>query len=89
MKLILLAAAAAASLLAQSNSGTIQGIVRDAQDAVIPGAMVTVTNAANGVAKTIPANAVGEYTAPFLVPGTYTSPPPLPASRKRRRRSPS
>ncbi len=72
MKLLILAALVATCAIAQTNSGTIQGVVRDAQDAVIPGASVTVTNIANGVAKTIPANGSGEYTAPFLVPGTYS-----------------
>ena len=72
MKLLLLAMASVVAILGQSNSGAIQGVVRDAQDAVIPGASVTVSNTANGVSKTIPANASGEYTAPFLVPGSYS-----------------
>ncbi len=76
MKLLVYAAMYAALFntagLAQNNSGAIQGAVRDAHDALIPGAMVTVTNVATGVTRTIPASSTGQYTAPFLVPGKYS-----------------
>jgi hypothetical protein len=61
----------ALTLAAQTNSGTILGTVRDAQDAVVTTATVTVTNVATGVSKTTPTNQAGEYTAPYLIPGEY------------------
>src|SRR6266853_538444 len=60
-----------AVLTAQNNSGTVQGTVRDTQEAAIPAATVTITNTATAVAKTVPVTQSGEYTAPFLMPGTY------------------
>ncbi|MBI4905452.1 MAG: carboxypeptidase regulatory-like domain-containing protein [Acidobacteria bacterium] len=62
----------AAAAWGQSNSGTILGTVRDAQDAILPTARVTVANVATGVAKTVPVNAAGGYSVPYLVPGEYT-----------------
>ncbi len=59
-------------LFGQANTGSIQGTVRDSLDAVIPFASVTATNTATGVARNSPVNASGEYTIPFLSPGTYT-----------------
>jgi hypothetical protein len=56
----------------QQDSGTILGAVRDAQDALVPGATVTVTNVETGVAKTTPVTSTGEYSMPFLVPGKYS-----------------
>jgi len=56
---------------AQVSRGTITGRVSDPAGAVIPGATVVVTEGATGTKSTIVTNAVGEYTAPFLVPGTY------------------
>ncbi|MBI3210787.1 MAG: TonB-dependent receptor [Candidatus Solibacter usitatus] len=57
---------------AQTNSGTIQGTVRDGQDAIIPIATVTITNTATGILQTAPVTQSGEYTVPFLIPGVYT-----------------
>jgi hypothetical protein len=59
-------------LLAQQDSGTILGTVRDAQDAVVTSAMVTVTNVDTGVAKSAPVTQAGQYTVPFLTPGVYS-----------------
>src|SRR5213594_3968305 len=56
-----------ADLRAQS----FRGAVRDAQG-VIPGASVTLINAATKVARETTSNEVGEYTFPNVVPGTYT-----------------
>jgi hypothetical protein len=62
----------AASLLAQSERGTITGTVRDASGAVVPDAKVLLTNSQTGVNFTAPSNANGEYTVPQLQVGTYT-----------------
>ncbi|HVU46024.1 MAG TPA: carboxypeptidase regulatory-like domain-containing protein, partial [Terracidiphilus sp.] len=55
-----------------SGAGTITGAVTDANQAVIPGAQVTVTNADTGVVHQFTSNEAGIYTAPFLLPGHYT-----------------
>jgi hypothetical protein len=52
------------------NSG-IQGIISDQAGAAVPGATVTVTNVATGVANGAQTNGVGSYTVPFLSTGTY------------------
>src|SRR5215471_9658235 len=55
----------------QSATGSITGIVTDAQSAVVPGADVTATNAQTGVAAKTRTNEVGVYNIPYLKPGTY------------------
>jgi hypothetical protein len=56
---------------AQQFAGTIQGVVRDASGAVIPGAEVAVTNADTNESRTLITDASGAYVAPLLKPGTY------------------
>src|SRR5215831_13479785 len=56
---------------AQVESGTINGVVLDNSGAVISGARVTVTNTATSQARKTVTNTSGEYSAPFLAPGTY------------------
>jgi hypothetical protein len=60
----------ASAVLAQT-SGTIGGSVRDATGASISGATITVTNTAQGTSQTTVSNGDGDYTVPFLPPGTY------------------
>jgi hypothetical protein len=57
---------------AQSTTGTITGTVTDPTGAVIPGAMVTVTNTLSGAAVTVQANTEGVYVVPALLPSSYT-----------------
>jgi hypothetical protein len=54
-----------------SGAGTITGAVTDANQAVIPGAQVVVTNTDTGIAHAFTSNDAGIYTAPFLLPGHY------------------
>jgi hypothetical protein len=61
----------ASFLFAQSERGTISGTIRDSTGAVIPGAKITVTNPATGVAINLTSNDVGEYTIPNLPVGAY------------------
>lgn len=68
---LLLCVYAAASAHAQEQSGSIQGIVKDAQGAVLPGATVEAKNLANVGVTTTVANAEGLYRFPALPPGTY------------------
>jgi hypothetical protein len=58
-------------LHAQSERARIIGTVLDAQGAVVPGATVTVTNAATGIATKTTSDAEGRYQAPELPIGTY------------------
>jgi hypothetical protein len=62
----------ASALLAQNDSGTILGTVRDGQGAVVTSAVVTITNLNTGISKSAPVTQSGEYAVPFLVPGTYS-----------------
>jgi hypothetical protein len=59
-------------LLSQSNEGRISGGVFDQTGGAIVGAMVTVTDVARGVARPLTADSAGQYSAPNLLPGTYT-----------------
>ena len=65
------ALAASESLLAQSGSGTISGIVRDSSHGVIPQVLVLVVNEDTGIALESLTNDDGVYRAAALVPGRY------------------
>jgi hypothetical protein len=56
----------------QTSQGTIQGAVLDQSGGAVAGAMVTVTDVARGVTRTLVADDAGQYAAPSLNPGTYT-----------------
>ena len=62
----------AASLWAQAVWGSITGYVSDPSGAAIPGASVTVTNSATGVATKVLTDPAGLYTATNLPPGEYS-----------------
>jgi hypothetical protein len=68
----LLFVAVALVAIAQSPTGTIQGLVRDASNAVVPNAVVRIKNVATNEAKELRTDAQGRYVQPFLLPGTYT-----------------
>ncbi|ADV82394.1 TonB-dependent receptor, plug [Terriglobus saanensis SP1PR4] len=57
--------------LSQSTQGTINGIITDTQGAIIPGAIVHVTNTATGVTIDTTTNEAGKYNVPALNVGTY------------------
>ena len=59
------------SLLAQIQTGRIQGTVFDPNRAVVPNASVTVTNRETKVARKISTNETGGYVMPAIEPGTY------------------
>ena len=59
-----------ATALAQ-DTATLTGTVRDNTGAVIPGAAVTVKNAATGLVRELTTNSAGEYVAAALPPGQY------------------
>jgi len=54
-----------------AGSGTINGTILDANQAVVPGTTVTIHNVDTGVDRAVQTNEVGLYSAPFLPPGNY------------------
>src|SRR5882672_2424533 len=60
-----------ATTSAQESRGTITGKVKDASDAVMPGAPVKITDPARGTTVTVTTNDAGLYQAPYLLPGIY------------------
>ncbi|HUG53274.1 MAG TPA: TonB-dependent receptor, partial [Vicinamibacteria bacterium] len=65
--------AGAVPLFAQSQAinGTVEGAVRDATGAPVPGVTVTVANTDTGLQRVVATNQAGEYRAPLLPLGTY------------------
>ncbi|MEJ7607675.1 MAG: carboxypeptidase-like regulatory domain-containing protein, partial [Bryobacteraceae bacterium] len=70
---------------AQTATGTILGLVRDAQDAPIPGAKLTVTNAGTNIARSFVTDSRGSYSLPFLIPGNYSVSAEAPGFRRSNR----
>jgi len=62
---------ASLSGIAQTVTGAVRGIITDPTGAIVPGATVTVTNSATGVATAAKANQAGEYAIQFLQIGQY------------------
>src|SRR5213593_388468 len=58
-------------LLAQSTTGTISGSVVDAQQAVVPGAMVTARNVETNISRSVLTNETGRFRIPNLPVGPY------------------
>lgn len=56
---------------AQVTTGTILGTVHDQTGAVVPNAIITVTDTGKGTKSSAKTNETGDYTVPFLIPGTY------------------
>ncbi len=59
-------------LLAQVDTGTIQGVVRDMSGAVVPGATVTVRNEGTSISQTTKTSGAGAYVFTPLRIGAYT-----------------
>jgi Carboxypeptidase regulatory-like domain/TonB dependent receptor len=59
-------------LLAQIDTGSIVGVVKDATGAAVTKATVKVTNTATGVSQTTSVNDLGEYQVVALIPGVYS-----------------
>lgn len=62
LALLLALVCSAPRAFAQNNSGSITGVVTDKTSAVIPGATVTLTDEASGVARTAVSNEVGYFS---------------------------
>src|SRR5690242_13030112 len=67
----LLCSVAVQVVIAQLNTGTISGLVRDSTGAVVPGASVTVKNVETGISRVLTADSQGRYQAPNLSVGSY------------------
>jgi hypothetical protein len=61
----------ATAALAQINSATVTGTVKDTSGAAVQGAAVTVLQTATGAVRNSETNETGLYTVPFLQPGDY------------------
>jgi Carboxypeptidase regulatory-like domain len=72
VRLFSLSVLAASTLLAQTSTGSITGVVEDASGAVIPNAEVVIRQAATGEDRTTRGNANGDFNVPFLQPGDYS-----------------
>ena len=70
--LVLFALVLAGTRCAQTTKGTIAGVITDAQDAVVPGAIVTAAPAEGGSVRSTTTGSNGEYRIETLVPGRYT-----------------
>ena len=57
---------------AQSNTGSITGVVTDVNGAVVPSAAVTVTNQGTNEKRTVQSDGEGRYEVPALPNGIYT-----------------
>ena len=68
----LLLSLAPSPALAQDARGAVTGRVVDSSGGVLPGVSVSVVNTATNAATNVVTNDTGNYTALFLLPGTYT-----------------
>src|SRR6185436_11635694 len=57
--------------IAQDFRATLTGIVTDSSSAAIPGATVKAINISTNTAKEVQTTSIGNYTIPYLDPGTY------------------
>lgn len=64
-------AAAGNSVFAQSNTGTVTGIISDTAGAVVPAAKITITNLDTNVSVQVTSSGTGNYSVPSMLPGRY------------------
>jgi len=73
---------ASGPVIAQTSMGTVQGTVKDATGAVLPGAMVVLVNEATNVRSERVTNSSGYYVFVNVRPGTYVLTVELPGFSK-------
>src|SRR5690242_20704844 len=61
----------AVSVFAQTPTASVVGRVVDATGAVVSGVSIRISNIETNQSSQTTTNAVGDYTAPFLIPGRY------------------
>jgi hypothetical protein len=71
LAIVLLGVFAAGSAFAQGTTGQLSGTVTDDQGGALPGATVTVTNAATGLTRSVTTDGTGSFSLPGLPVGTY------------------
>jgi hypothetical protein len=71
MLLVAMIGISALPTFGQIDRGAINGKVVDSSGAVVPGAVVTITNKATGVVVSTPVDSAGEYQVQTLNPGNY------------------
>ncbi|HEY0786686.1 MAG TPA: carboxypeptidase-like regulatory domain-containing protein, partial [Acidobacteriaceae bacterium] len=71
-RLFLLLPLLAMPLLAQTPTGTVEGVVTDAGGAAIVGASVTIVETSTNETRTLTTDSAGRYEMPFVQPGTYS-----------------
>lgn len=69
---LMLALLSSVPVFAQANYGRIDGTITDQTGGAIVGSTVTVTDVQRGVSRTLVSDSAGAYSAPNLIPGTYT-----------------
>ena len=72
VSLLTIALIMSVAVFAQSNTGSITGVVTDQTGAVVPNATVTVTNQGTNEKRTVQADEEGRYEVPSLSTGVYT-----------------
>jgi carboxypeptidase family protein/TonB-dependent receptor-like protein len=72
VSLLLIAFIISITVIAQSNTGSITGVVTDPNGAVVPNATVTVTNQGTNEKRTVQADGEGRYEVLSLSNGVYT-----------------
>ena len=70
--MFILLCCAGVTCFAQTDRGSVSGIVTDPSGAVIPGAKVTITNAAMGTQNSTVTTGSGNYTIPQVPAGVYS-----------------
>src|ERR1051326_4868889 len=58
-------------LWAQTPTGSVSGTVQDTTGAVVPNAVITLTNQATGLTRNLVTGSDGTYNIPALAPGVY------------------
>ena len=71
MLIVALVGVSAVPAFGQIDRGAVAGRIVDATGAVVPKAVVTITNKATGVVMTTPVDSAGEYQVLTLIPGSY------------------
>src|SRR5262245_31011164 len=68
---ILFSFCAFSSLVAQTERGTIRGVVTDPTGAIVPDAVINVTHVATNIERKVNSDANGNFEVPDLQPGVY------------------
>ncbi len=68
---VLLACCSGMTLLAQTETGTVSGLITDSQGAIVPGAEVQLQSVQRGNSQTVTTNDAGLYVFATVQPGSY------------------